>query len=290
MIVENEQSRVYKLKIPGDILNADDEVNLKLDVKSSFTIILVDDEVSSSQRNSRLYFVRKFLESLELMFPKTLVRIIDMDSKLWEESQEKPDWLIIGNLKNFVWKNDAKKMLIFPQKERSIQTQIDQKLGIKSYAVEALPRELEFPVMNTEDRGLYSVPWQIYRYLQLRQEEGVQLAIAGEEVLFFENKGVYFSAFDFSKYDFSGVTHPYFPVFLYQLFLDRFPLIQKSPVLNNNSFERPNNLAVVTEKGTQNMADWSDLSKVLLLLFLIWLLAEVYLVQNIQTLTRSKSN
>ncbi len=290
MIVENEQSRVYKVKIPGDILNADDEVDLKLDVKSSFTIILVDDEVSSSQRNSRLYFIRKFLESLELMFPKTLVRIIDMDSKLWEESKEKPDWLIIGNLKNFVWKNEAKKMLVFPQKERSIQTQVDQKLGIKSYAVEALPRELEFSVMNTEDRGLYSVPWQIYRYLQLRQEEGVQLAIAGEEVLFFENKGVYFSAFDFSKYDFSGITHPYFPVFLYQLFLDRFPLIQKSPVLNNKSFERPNNLAVVTEKETQNMAEWSDLSKVLLLLFLIWLLAEVYLVQNIQTLTRSKWN
>ena len=49
---------------------------------------------------------------------------------------------------------------------------------MKSYAIESLPRQLNFPVMNTEDKGLYSVPWQIYRYLQLKQEDGVQLSIS----------------------------------------------------------------------------------------------------------------
>ena len=44
------------------------------------------------------------------------------------------------------------------------------------------------------------------------------LALADEEVLMFEFDDIYFSAFDFSKYDFSGIAHPYFPVFLYQLF------------------------------------------------------------------------
>ena len=290
MIVKSERSKAYKLKIPEDILNADDEVNLKLDVKSSFTVILVDDEVNSSQRNSRLYFIRKFLESLKAMFPKVLVRLTDMDSKLWENSTEKPDWLILGSLKHFTWKNDAKKVLIFPQKDRAIQTQIDQKLSIKSYAIESLPREVEFPTMDTEDRGLYSTPWQIYRYLQLKQEEGIQLAVAGKEVLFFRNKDVYFSAFDFSKYDFSGVAHPYFPVFLYQLFFDRFPIKQKNYELNSDSFERPNSILFSKNKGNQNMAKWSDLSKVLILLFIICLLAEVYLVKNIQALTNSKLN
>ena len=98
--VVNEQSKLYRLKIPKDILSSDDEVGLKLDVKSSFTVILVDDEEISSQRNSRLFFIRKFLESLELIFPKVLVRIIDMDSNSWIRSNEKPDWLVLGNLKH----------------------------------------------------------------------------------------------------------------------------------------------------------------------------------------------
>ena len=288
--VVNEQSKLYRLKIPKDILSSDDEVGLKLDVKSSFTVILVDDEEISSQRNSRLFFIRKFLESLELIFPKVLVRIIDMDSNSWIRSNEKPDWLVLGNLKHFMWRKDTEKMLIFPQKDRSIQTQIDQRLGMKSYAIEALPRQLNFPVMNTEDKGLYTVPWQIYRYLQLKQEDGAHLALANEEVLIFEFDDIYFSAFDFSKYDFSGIAHPYFPVFLYQLFLDRFPQIENSPVLNKKSFERPANIKLQGEGETQNMAEWSDLSKVLLLMFVIWLLLEVLLVQNIQKLTSSHSN
>ena len=288
--VVNEQSKFYRLQIPKDILNSDDEVRLKLEVKSSFTIILVDDEEMSSQRNSRLFFIRKFLESLELIFPKVLVRIIDMDSNSWSSSNEKPDWLVIGNLKHFIWRKDAEKMLIFPQKDRSIQTQIDQRLGMKSYAIESLPRQLNFPLMNTEDKGLYAVPWQIYRYLQLKQEDGVQLALADEEVLMFEFDSIYFSAFDFSKYDFSGIAHPYFPVFLYQLFLDRFPQRENSPILNKKSFERPVNLKLQGEGETQNMAEWSDLSKVLLFMFVIWLILEVLLVQNIQKLTSSHSS
>ena len=54
------------------------------------------------------------------MFPKTLVRIIDMDSKSWKQSDEKPDWLILGSLNNFVWRQGTTKMLIL-QKDRSIQ-------------------------------------------------------------------------------------------------------------------------------------------------------------------------
>ena len=87
--VVNEQSKLYRLQIPKDILNSDDEVRLKLDVKSSFAVILVDDEEMSSQRNSRLFFIRKFLESLELIFPKVLVRIIDMDSNSWRSFERK---------------------------------------------------------------------------------------------------------------------------------------------------------------------------------------------------------
>ncbi len=287
--VTNEQSKVYRLQIPEDILSSDDQVSLQVNVKSSFTFILVDDFEISSQRNSRLYFIRKFLESLKLMFPETMFKILDMNSKSWLDSSEKPDWLVVGSLKQFAWKKNASKMLIFPQKDRSIQTQIDQRLGMKSYAIEALPRELEFPAMSIEEKSLYSVPWQIYRYLQLRQEDGIKLGLADEEVLLFQLNNIYFSAFDFSKYDFSGVTHPYFPVFLHQLFLDRFPKLKNSSILNNKSFERPAKVEDYEESKTQNMAEWSDLSKVLLLLFLIWLLLEVYLVQSIQKLTSSKS-
>ena len=287
--ITNEQSKSFRLQIPADILKSDDSVSLPVKVKSSFTAVLVDDHEISSQRNSRLYFIKKFLESLQLMFPKTLVRIIDMDSKSWKQSDEKPDWLILGSLNNFVWRRGTTKMLIFPQKDRSIQSQIDQRLGMKSYSIEALPRKLDFPSMITEDKSLYSVPWQIYRYLQFKQENGVKLALANEEVLIFELDDIYFSAFDFSKYDFSGVTHPYFPVFLYQLFLNRFSQIEKSPVLNKESFERTVDSELREEEKTQNMADWSDLSKVFLFFLLISLLLEVILVQNIQKLTSSKT-
>ena len=230
------------------------------------------------------------MESLKLRFPKTLIRIIDMDSESWRNATEKPDWLILGNLKNFVWKKEADKMLIFPQRDRAIQTQIDHKLGMKSYAIEALPRELSFSVMNTEDKSLYTVPWQVYRYMQLRQEDGEKIALSDDEVLLFEKDNIYFSAFDFSKYDFSGVTHPYFPVFLYQLFLNRFPDIEVSPVVNDKSFERPSSLQVKGEGRIKNIAEWSDFSKVLLFLFFIWLLLEIYLIQNIQKLTNLHSN
>ena len=92
-----------------------------------------------------------------------------------------------------MWRKDTEKMLIF-RKKIDLFNPNDQRLGMKSYAIK-LPRQLNFPVTNTEDK-LYS-SWQIYRYLQLKQEDGAHLALANEEVLIFEFDDIYFSAFDF---------------------------------------------------------------------------------------------
>lgn len=286
ILVDTDRSKKIKLEIPPDILTKDDQVELTLEVKSSLNILLVDDQTISTQRNSRLFYVRQFLESLKQIFPKVTIQIRDTNSKIWMQSNEKIDWLIVGNINNFIWKRGAENMLIFAQPERSVQSRIDQQLGMKSYAIEALPRKVEFTSLSPEEAVLYEVPWQTYRYLQLRQEEGTHLAVSGTEVLIFKKDNVCFSAFDFGKYDFSGISHPYFPVFLYQLFLNRFPIKAIKQNLSVTTFERDSNFAFQSESGIANAAGWSDLSKLLLGILLLWLLVEIYLIKNIQSLSR----
>lgn len=282
---ENRSKRIT-LKIPTDILKTDDEVNLTVDVKASLSFALVDDKSSSNKRDSRLFYIRQFLESLKIIFPNVSVQINDFRSQEWLNSKDMFDWLIVGHLDTFVWKENSKNMLLFAQSTRSIQAQIDTHLGIKSYAIEALPKEVQFLEMSPEDRNLYETPWQAYRYLQLRQEGGKTIALSGNESLIFEKNQVYFCAFDFGKYDFSGLAHPYFPVFLYQLFLNRFPNEQEKPQINNQKFERDSSFPFSSKNQINNPSSWTDLSKLMLSLFLFLLLLEIYLIMSIQSLNR----
>lgn len=282
---ENRSKRIT-LKIPSDILQTDDEVNLTVDVKASLSFALVDDKSSSNKRDSRLFYIRQFLESLKIIFPNVSVQINDFRSQEWLNSKDMFDWLIVGHLDTFVWKENSKNMLLFAQSTRSIQAQIDTHLGIKSYAIEALPKEVQFLEMSPEDRNLYETPWQAYRYLQLRQEGGKTIALSGNESLIFEKNQVYFCAFDFGKYDFSGLAHPYFPVFLYQLFLNRFPNEQEKPQINNQKFERDSSFPFSSKNQINNPSSWTDLSKLMLSLFLFLLLLEIYLIMSIQSLNR----
>lgn len=282
---ENRPKRIM-LKIPPDILEADDEVNLKIDIKGSLSFALVDDKSSSRKRDSRLFYVRQFIESLKNIFPNVSIRIMDFNSQEWLESKDVFDWLIVGHLDNFIWKKNSHNMLLFAQSERSVQAQIDTHLGIKSYAIEALPKEIQFSFMSSKERNLYQTPWQAYRYLQLRLEGGSTIAFSGSESLIFEKNDVYFCAFDFGKYDFSGIAHPYFPVFLYQLFLNRFPETHEKPQLSNQKFERDSKFSSTFKDNDNNPGGWTDLSSFMLVLFLSFLLIEIYLITSIQSLNR----
>ena len=122
--------------------------------------------------------------------------------------------------------------------------------------------------------------WKCSRYLQVRVNDASPLIFSGKEVLFFEKGGAYFSAFNWSEYDFPAVYHAYFPVFLYRLFTSRWQPDVESPKFQNSLFERDPSLFKTTDEGPG--AAWVDFSEPLLILAISLCLLEIFLILRIE--------
>jgi hypothetical protein len=276
-----------ELSIPKDGFSSDNRLPIRFKIRSSMRVAFVDDGGGSQSKTSKLYYIRQFFTGMQKSHPGTDFEFQDFSSAKWASNGKQGwDWAILGELENPVWAQGANQVLAFPQRNSRIQRFFDAKLEMRSYAFETTKKILRLPRLQSVERPLIEKSWECSRYLQLRVNDAVPLIFSGKEILFFQKGQAYFSAFDWSEYDFSAIYHAYFPVFLYRLFASRWPSELETPKFNKSLFQR-DPLLVQTTQVSGTKGPWVDFSEPLLLLAICLCLLEILLVLRIERLGKA---
>ena len=266
-----------------DSIPGDDLASFEIPVKSSLRVAMVDDQNSPDSKRSRLYYINKFFQGLSASYPEITLKIESFSSANFSKNSTKAyDWIIIGDMES-EWLPESKdKTFLFWQKNQKIQRSIDEKFGFKSFALESIQKDISIPNIPTQDRYLLSKPWKTMRYLQTKMNGGTIYLRADQEPLIFRKDHLFFCAMDFSEYDFTGTFEPYFPIFLFRFFLERWDsneetLKVKIPITRREvDFEKMDLSGKVGEK-------LADFSLPLLILALALALMELLLIRRLES-------
>ncbi|MBT3786152.1 hypothetical protein HOF92_14355 [bacterium] len=269
-----------------DEVEEDDSATLEIPVRSKFRIALVDDKAPSESKRSRLYFLRKFFDGLNQSFPKINFEMTNFQSASFLQSSTGVyDWILVGDLSTQFFPRNRGKIFFFWQKTERMRRFLDEKLGMRSYALETNSQDLNLLTIPASDRPLVSNPWQVHRYLQVKAPQSTALIQGGRDPLLLESNGIFFSSFDFSEYDFSGIFDPYFPIFLYRFFFERWDRDDTLPQASFPITERSTELSL--ESRIEEEKTEADLSFPILLLVLFFCLAELYLILKLERAIQS---
>jgi|GEM_PF-1938635 len=265
-----------------DSIPDDDSASFEIPIQAKFRIAMVDDLAPPDSRRSRLYYLHKFFQGLSLSYPQTNFEISTYQSSGFQQhSTGVYDWILIGDWNSEFLPEDRGNILLFWQKSKRMQRFFDERIGIKSFAIESTQKDVSLLTIPSADQALFTGSWKAMRYLQIKSGEGKSLLSAGKDPLLIEKGNLYFSAIDFSEYDFSGVFDPYFPIYLFRLFLDRWeeadhqfekkiPLTKRIGGINT------------TQPSKMKSQSTADLSVPILLLCLGLCLLELYLILKLE--------
>ncbi|MCJ8345119.1 BatA domain-containing protein [bacterium] len=270
-----------KIKLQKDEYLEDNEIKFKIPLRRRLKIALIEDVIAVQEKKSKLHYIYQFLSSIQQNSPQFNIDFQVMTSSQFNSSQlEDFDWLILGELQNKVWKKKKEKMIVFAQRGQ-IQDFYNEKFSLKTFNWDQNVKTMEFLQLPAVDRALISSDFKSYGHLQMKMSQGQALIKANHEVLAMSYLGDYFFSFSFNKTDFSGVLHPYFPVYLYRLLLDRWELDSKSALNPKFEFSREADFFKETSLNVK-LTSRSDFSIPILILLLCLVLLELYLVLSIE--------
>ncbi len=254
---------------------------ITLNPREKLHFVLVHDGRDIASKTSRLYYLNRFLLALQKLYQsRAEIRITTLSSEDWLKQDLKPDWLILGELTQPVLPPPATPTLVFTQSQASIQDFYNRHFSITSFGFSAEPRLLMIPQMNAADRGLMNRPIQIRRRLLFKSPGLPSILNAGQQPLIIRKDAHYFSGLDFVDTDFDGIAHPFFPVFLMRLFLNRFSVDVLEEKIDLGNFERDETLLEKLARASSEGSE-ADISTLILVILLIFAIAEIRLIRSL---------
>lgn len=255
-------------------------LTLSVEVRRPLVVGLIDDKESPSKAGSRLYIVHEFLQSLNQMIrPTAPILIQTMDSTRALEQIRQLDLVIAGNLRQPLRIPSDQQALIFYQPDSAIQAVFNESLGITTYEIDREPRELQFLPRHPQDRGLIDRTFPIRHSLRFRTASAEVLASTGLDPLIIRTGRHVFSGIDLHPDRFPELNHPYIPVFLYRLLLQRDQEDKTLVMADNTSRSRPE---ITTGDSHDSPHARADLSPVFLSFTLVFFLLEAGLILSLQ--------
>jgi hypothetical protein len=273
------------LRLPDDEYLEDNELSLTFPVRQSFNVALIDDRHPASSRQSSLWYVKKFMDSLAQIHGDHIPFLVKeiSSAQYKEDSSIKWDWAVWGEVKEIYLNEQALSHLVFPPVEPVVASRLEKLLGLHFYSFEDLFRELTVVNLSAEERTLFQKNWNVwsYRQFEVPAVKMEPLLKSGKEILCFQSGAVTFSAFFFRDSTFNGIRHPYFPLFLEKLFLNRTEGLSKAlSGSSRTSFSRDEkqfSSDIISQ--VYSKAD-ADVSSLFLLLCVFVLLGEVILMRK----------
>ena len=266
-----------------DSIPQDDVASLEIPVKSTLRIAMIDDQNPPESKRSRLYYLNKFFQGLSQSYDEVSLKLEYFSSSHFlKASTGVYDWIIIGDVQSALLPEYKGKVFLFWQKNQKIQRSIDERFGFKTFALESEQKDISIPNIPPEDRYLFSDPWKTLRYLQIKVNDGIVHLRADKDPLILQKENLFFCGIDFSEYDFSGIFEPYFPIFLFRFFLDRWDssegaLEVKIPITKRDFEHQEIESSAI---GGQSLADFS---LPLLIISLSLALFELFLIRNLES-------
>ncbi len=256
---------------------------LPLKPRTQMRIGLMDDRAAPNTRPSRLYAIHEFIQSLISLYEtKAPILIQHINSKDLAKLDKKFDFVIVGDMDQATRIPADLPALIFFQKTPSVQQSINEAMELTTWDLRKESVNVQFLPLHTMDRSLLDRMFKADNTLQFKAPQLQVLALAGQEPLIVR-KGLHvFSGINFTNNEFDGLRHPYFPVLLYRILLNR--IEEKTVVLsgNQNLLQRLIPLPEITDSKVSTITEQSDLSLVFLIFVLLFSIIELGLVLSLQ--------
>jgi hypothetical protein len=256
-------------------------------VRKDLRIAFIDDENISTQANSRLFYLRNFFQGLAELFNSGTVFILrDFKSPEFLNNQDKWDWVIFATISTPIEKLQRKgkeKFLVFRQKNEKSQLFWNNWFKMHHFIYEQKTRDVQFFKSPETSANALFQNWQIFRSLQIKPPPNADIYLsANADVLCFTYNTDIFSAFDWTKEEFSAVLNPSFPIFLTEIFLNRTLLPEN---ISNDSKNFKRNTELFSRTGQNKAQMTADFSPFFLWLVFGFLCAELLLILKIEKIT-----
>ncbi|MCO4782113.1 MAG: BatA domain-containing protein [Candidatus Cloacimonetes bacterium] len=272
---------VGKVKIDKDEFNSDNSQDFKVPLRRRLKVALIEDITNVQEKGSKLHFIYQFLVSIQQNSPQFNVDFEVLTSDQFNNSSNDSfDWLVLGDLQNKVWKKKDERVIVFAQRGQ-IQDFYSEKFSLKTFSLSESSKRMEFLNLPALDSSLVSSDFKSYRHLQIKMSKGQAIVKSNSETLAMSYKGDYFFSFAFTKADFSGILHPYFPIYMYRLLLDRWEFQKTSELKDKFDFSRDSSFFKELKLQDSNHQR-VDFSIPILLLILLLLALELYFVLSIE--------
>jgi len=258
-------------------------VILPIKPRTQMKIGLVDDKADPKTRPSRLYAIHEFIQSLVSLYEtRAPILIRHLRSQDLIELKESYDFLIVGDMEQSVRIPAHMPALIFFQKIPSVQQSLNEAMEITTWDMRRQSVNVQFLPLHTMDRSLLDRMFKADNTLQFKAPQSQTLALAGDEPLIVRKGMHVFSGINFTNNEFDGLRHPYFPIFLYRILLNR--IEEKSVVFsgNQNKQERLVEIPQIVNSAFAAPSEQSDLSPVFLIFVLLFSIIELGLVLSLQ--------